>query len=209
MRVLAVLLVLVLAPASVVPALSASAAPPAPATTVAASPAVAPAVQRREPDPRWVFYSRDTTRYTSPWWRGARRTMIGYGCTRAPYYSPDARCRRGHGFHHGIDVALPCGTRILAGLGGRVVSNDAYGPAYGGNPVVIRNRRHGVDILVAHARRVQVAEGDRVRRGMLLARSSDWGAPDGCHLHFEVRAIGGGLSTARNPVALLRREAKA
>ena len=157
-------------------------------------------------DPRWVFYSRDTTAWTSPWWEGAHRTMIGYGCTRAPYYAPDSRCPAGRGFHHGIDVALPCGTPIRAGRAGRVVSSAAYGPAYGVRPLVVRNRRLGVDMLVAHARTVLVSVGDRVRRGDRLALASDSGAPDGCHLHFEVRSAGGGLDDARRPVALLDRE---
>lgn len=171
------------------------------ALLVPAAPASAAGV-----DPRWVFYSHDTTAYTSPWYAGAHRTMIGYGCTRAPYYSPDSRCPAGRGFHHGIDVALPCGTPIRAGRAGRVVSSAAYGPAYGARPLVIRNRRLGVDLLVAHARRVSVSVGDRVRRGDRLARASDSGAPDGCHLHLEVRTAGGGLDDARRPVAFLDRE---
>jgi murein DD-endopeptidase MepM/ murein hydrolase activator NlpD len=48
-----------------------------------------------------------------------------------------------------------------------------------------------------------VREGQLVRRGTLFARASDSGAPDGCHLHFEKRAIGGGLSTASSPRALV------
>jgi murein DD-endopeptidase MepM/ murein hydrolase activator NlpD len=157
-------------------------------------------------DPRWVFYSRDTTAYTSPWWDGARRTMIGYGCTRAPYYSPDSRCPGGRGFHHGIDVAMPCGTPLRAGRAGRVVSPVGYGPAYGERPLVVRNRRLGVDILLAHARTVFVSVGDRVRRGDRLALASDSASPDGCHLHFEVRRIAGGLDDARRPVSFLDRE---
>ncbi len=170
------------------------------AMLLSAAPAVA------DDDPRWVFYSRDQAAYTSPWYDGAHRTMIGYGCTRAPYYSADSRCRGGRGFHHGIDVAMPCGTPIRAGRFGRVVSSAAYGPAYGQSPLVIRNRRLGVDILIAHARTVYVGVGDRVRRGATLALASDSAAPDGCHLHFEVRSVGGGLADARRPVALLARE---
>ena len=54
-------------------------------------------------DPRWVFYSSDTTRYASPWYTGEHRIMIPFGCTRAPYYAPDSRCRKQRGFHHGIE----------------------------------------------------------------------------------------------------------
>ena len=155
------------------------------------------------PDPRWEFFTDDTTRYTSPWYAGAHRVMIPFGCTRAPYYSPDPRCRQGRGFHHGIDVAMPCGTRLFAGRWVRVVSNDGLGPAYGSSPLLLRNRKLGFDVVLGHTRRVLVAEGDRVRPGTLLARASDDGAPDGCHLHFEQRAVGGGLSTAVRPRALL------
>ncbi len=65
-------------------------------------------------DPRWVFYSKDKHQYDSPWFAGEHRIMIPFGCTRAPYYSPDPRCRNNHGFHHGIDIAMPCGTRLLS-----------------------------------------------------------------------------------------------
>lgn len=158
-------------------------------------------------DPRWVFYSRDPAAYASPWWDGDHRTMIGYGCTRAPYYSPDPRCDRGHGFHHGVDHAMPCGTTLYAGRRGVVVSHDSLGPAYGSDPLLIRNRRLGVDFLLGHTSDVRVQPGDRVRRGDRIADASDSGAPDGCHLHFEVRRAGGGLSTARRPIRFLDLEA--
>lgn len=154
-------------------------------------------------DPRWAFYTADQHRYTSPWYAGAHRIMIPFGCTSAPYYSPDPRCRRGRGFHHGLDVAMPCGTRLYAARRLRVVSNASLGPAYGANPLLLRSRRLGFDLVIGHTRRVHVQPGDVVRRGALIARASDDGAPDGCHLHFEQRAVGGGLSTAVAPRALL------
>ena len=154
-------------------------------------------------DSRWVFYSKDTTRYTSPWFAGAHRIMIPFGCTRAPYYSPDPRCTDRRGFHHGIDIAMRCGTGLFSPYRGRVVSNDSLGPAYGDNPLLLRNRRLGYDVVIGHTRRVFVHEGDRVAPGTLIARASDDGAPDGCHLHFERRAVGGGLDTARKPRRLL------
>lgn len=153
------------------------------------------------------FWVRDRHRYSSPWYAGARRKMIGFGCTRAPYYAPDPRCTGERGFHHGIDIAMPCGTRLFAGLPGRVVdpsSAGALGPSYGANAFRIRNRRHAVDIVVGHVRRVYVAPGDRVRTGQLVARASDAGAPDGCHLHFEVRPARAGYQDAIRPHEHLR-----
>jgi len=168
--------------------------------------AVSPA--EAKPDPRWHFYTRDRTRYVSPWFAGARRIMVPYGCTRAPYYDPDPRCAHHRGFHHGIDVAMPCGTPLYAGRRGRVLSPTAPGrpgPAYGVHPFRIRSLvgGHVRDILIGHARRVYVHPGERVRRGQLIARASGSGAPDGCHLHFEVRLPGRGYTGAIDPSAYL------
>ena len=85
----------------------------------------------------------------------------------------------------------------------RVVSHDSLGPAYGTNPLLLRNRRLGFDLVIGHTRRVYVHEGDTVAAGTLIARASDNGAPDGCHLHFERRDLGGGLATAHRPRRLL------
>src|SRR4051794_21825955 len=91
-------------------------------------------------DPRWHFYTRDKHHYTSPWFAGSHRIMVPFGCTRAPYYDPDPRCAHHRGFHHGIDVAMHCGTKLYAAVGFRVVPNESLGPAYGVHPMLLRNR---------------------------------------------------------------------
>lgn len=154
-------------------------------------------------DDRWVFYAKDKKRYTSPWFKGAHRIMIHFGCTSAPYYSPDPRCTDDRGFHHGLDIAMPCGTPLYARHRFRVVSNASLGPAYGVEPLLLRNRKRGWDLVIGHTRKVYVKVGDRVKKGTMFARAGDSGAPDGCHLHFEQRAVEGGLSTAVKPRRLL------
>jgi len=159
----------------------------------------------RSPDPRWRFFTTDRAPHTSPWFEGRHRVMIGYGCTVAPWYSPDPRCPGQQGFHHGIDVAMPCGTPLRSAVSGRVVdprSAGAPGPAYGVRPFRIRSA--GFDVLIGHARRVFVHPGERVRAGQRIALASDSGAPDGCHLHFEVRRAAGGLDSAVDPSRWLR-----
>ena len=131
--------------------------------------------------------------------------MIGYGCTPAPYYDHDSRCPGTQGFHHGLDVAMPCGTRLFSAVRGTVLdpaSSGSPGSAYGERPFRIRTERY--DVLIGHARRVFVDPGDRVRPGQRIALASDSGAPDGCHLHFEVRSHGGGVSAAVDPADLLQ-----
>ena len=98
---------------------------------------------------------------------------------------------------------MPCGTRLFAGRRAKVVDNATLGSAYGDNPVLLRNRKLGWDLVIGHTRQVFVEPGDKVHRGDVFARASDSGAPDGCHLHFEVRAVEGGLDTARRPRPLL------
>lgn len=155
----------------------------------------------RPADPRWRFFTDDHTKHASPWFPGRHPVMIPFGCTPAPYYSPDPSCPYGQGFHHGIDVAIPCGTPLRAGRAATVLDHGALGPAYGDNPVLLRVA--GNDVVVGHTRRVFVAPGGRVERGEVFARVSDRGAPDGCHLHFEVRRPGGGVSDAVDPAPLL------
>jgi murein DD-endopeptidase MepM/ murein hydrolase activator NlpD len=156
------------------------------------------------PDPRWRFYTDDHAWHTSPWFRGAHRVMIGYGCNGSPWYSHDPRCPGREGFHHGIDVAMPCGTPLLSAVDGVVLDPSAPGspgPAYGVHPFRIRTGDH--DVLIGHTTRVFVHPGVRVHPGQRIALAGDSGAPDGCHLHFEVRRAGGGLSTATDPARLL------
>lgn len=153
------------------------------------------------------FYVNDKHRYASHWYAGAHRKMIPFGCTRAPYYPASDRCRRQRGFHHGLDIAMPCGTRLDAGMAGRVVrpaSAGALGSAYGRHAFRLRNFRHEVDVVIGHVRRVYVSPGERVRRGQRIARASNAAAPDGCHLHFEVRPAGGGYLDAVRPGRILQ-----
>ena len=168
---------------------------------------LAGSVPRAATDEPRRFWVADTRRYSSPWYAGERRKMINFGCTRAPYYAPDPRCADDRGFHHGIDIAMPCGTRLFAGLRGRLVARSApgaLGSSYGEMAFRIRNHRYDVDIVIGHVRRVYVAPGDVVRRGQLVARASDAGAPDGCHLHFEVRPKRGSYTEAVRPHEYLR-----
>ena len=156
------------------------------------------------------FWTKDTTFYRSPWFEGRHRIMIPFGCTRAPYYPPDPRCSRGRGFHHGVDLAMACGTRLFSDVRGRVVrpgAPGALGPAYGAE--AFRVRAQGMDFVFGHVRRAFVEPGERVTRGELIARVGRLAAPDGCHLHFEVRPKSGAYGSARQPVDYLRLRATA
>ncbi len=164
------------------------------------------AAVRSKPERR-RFWVRDAHYYRSDWYAGKHRKMIAYGCTRAPYYAPDPRCKKDRGFHHGLDIAMPCGTRLYAGFRGTVVrptSPGSLGSAYGAHAFRLRNTRMQKDFVIGHVRTVYVQPGDQVARGTLIALASDAGAPDGCHLHFEVRPAAQGYDAAIAPKDYIR-----
>ena len=180
--------------------------PTRPSTTTPTPTTTTPTYPEDPADPRWRFFTTDRTRYTSAWFAGAHRVMIGFGCTTAPYYAHDPRCPGKQGFHHGIDVVMPCGTPLTSAVDGVVAPASGPGKpdaAYGAYAFRIRVATAGVDILIGHVRTVDVRPGQAVARGQRIALSADEGAPDGCHLHVEVRSAAGGLATARDPLPLL------
>ncbi len=153
------------------------------------------------------YYTGDRRLYRSPWYAGEHRVMMGFGCTRAPYYVSDRRCPGGEGSHHGIDIAMPCGTAVFSALAGIVLDASAtgtLGPAYGTHAFLIRDRRLGVDVVLGHAERLLVPSGTTVQPGRRVALSGHDGAPDGCHLHVEVRPVGAAYTSAVNPRSYLR-----
>ena len=91
-------------------------------------------------------------------------------------------------FHWGIDIGLPTGTPILAGLTGTVVSVGYDAGGYG-NFVVIEDE-NGLQARYAHCHEVIVSQGQTVDRGDVIATVGNTGASTGAHLHMEV-SIGG------------------
>lgn len=86
-------------------------------------------------------------------------------------------------FHHGIDIAAPRGTPIVATADGRVVFSGWDGAF--GNAVII-DHGFGYRTLYAHNAYNVVEVGDRVRRGQVVAHVGSTGRSTGPHVHYEV-----------------------
>ena len=87
-------------------------------------------------------------------------------------------------FHRGLDIALPEGTDLYAGIDG-VVTTVGYDENGYGNYVVIKNSE-GVEVRYAHMKEVTVNVGDIVKRGQtVLGQSGNTGASTGPHVHVE------------------------
>jgi murein DD-endopeptidase MepM/ murein hydrolase activator NlpD len=98
--------------------------------------------------------------------------------------------------HDGVDIAAPEGTTVGAAAAGTVIY---AGEQAGYGHIVILKHDGGLVTLYAHASRLLVEEGARVRRGEPIAKVGQTGRTSGPHLHFEVREG----TRPRNPLLFL------
>jgi hypothetical protein len=94
--------------------------------------------------------------------------------------------------HEGIDIINEANTSIYASADGIVESAGRRG-GYG--MAIEINHGFSFKTLYGHLSKVLVHEGQRVKRGELIARSGNTGLSNGPHLHYEVRING----VAQNP----------
>jgi murein DD-endopeptidase MepM/ murein hydrolase activator NlpD len=94
--------------------------------------------------------------------------------------------------HEGLDIINEVGSPVFASAEGTVNFVGRKGD-YG----VTVDIDHGYSLktLYGHLSKVLVHEGQKVKRGQLIARSGNTGLSDGPHLHYEVRLNG----VAQNP----------
>lgn len=104
----------------------------------------------------------------------------GFGLRHHPLYG------RQH-FHHGVDIAARTGSRVMA-TGDGIVSFAGYERGYGQKIVI--SHGYGFTTLYAHLSKALVRQGQRVRRGEVIALSGNTGISTGPHLHYEVHKEG-------------------
>jgi murein DD-endopeptidase MepM/ murein hydrolase activator NlpD len=92
-----------------------------------------------------------------------------------------------HRFHAGLDLRAAYGQDVRAATEG-VVTFAGEQAGYG--LVVVVSHGSGLETRYAHLSSAEVAQGERVRAGDVIARSGNSGRTTGPHLHFEVRHHG-------------------
>jgi len=107
----------------------------------------------------------------------------------------------GYELHEGIDIGAPLGTPVVAALGGAVTAVEPRGD-YG--TVVEIDHGQELTTVYAHLADPEVAAGDEVRAGQIIARVGESGRTGGPHLHFELRY--GGVAIDPAPWLGLERE---
>jgi murein DD-endopeptidase MepM/ murein hydrolase activator NlpD len=90
-------------------------------------------------------------------------------------------------FHTGIDISTPAGNRIVAPANGTVVR---VGWENGYGRFVEISHGYGVNTTYGHLATARVIEGQRVKRGDVIALVGSTGRSTGPHLHYEVHAAG-------------------
>jgi murein DD-endopeptidase MepM/ murein hydrolase activator NlpD len=95
-------------------------------------------------------------------------------------YHPILRIRL---MHEGIDLVADLGTNVYATGDGTV---SYVGPRGGYGTVVEINHGFGYTTLYGHLSKPLVREGQKVRRGQVIALTGDSGLSTGPHLHYEV-----------------------
>jgi len=95
---------------------------------------------------------------------------------------------RRSGFHTGLDIAQPIGTKIKAAAAGTVEFAGRSSSGYG--VYVIISHGNGVETLYAHCKEVYVKAGQQVSQGEVIAAIGMTGNTTGPHVHFEVRIHG-------------------
>jgi murein DD-endopeptidase MepM/ murein hydrolase activator NlpD len=93
--------------------------------------------------------------------------------------------------HNGIDILNDVGTPVKVTGKGKVVfvgRNSGYGLA------VEVDHGYGYRTVYAHLSRTLVKEGQKVKRGDIIAKSGNSGLSSGPHLHYEVQHNGQSLN---------------
>lgn len=111
----------------------------------------------------------------------------GYTRITSPYgwrIHPILKTKR---MHTGIDIAAPMGSKIVAATHGDVIY-AGWLSGYGNT--VILDHGGGISTMYAHASKLLVRAGQKVKQGDTIAKVGSTGLSTGPHLHFEVRENG-------------------
>lgn len=90
--------------------------------------------------------------------------------------------------HQGIDIAAPTGTPIYSPTAGSV--RAIYSHPAGGLTMIVGSDCGRVRYGFCHLSSCELRQGERVSRGMLVARSGNSGRTTGAHLHYSVKRGG-------------------
>lgn len=188
---------------------------PTPTTTPTPTPTPPPI----EPGRIWATFEPGPAAETDHFWIERPFPSYAQNQLASPSYQFGSTASSRYRIHHGIDIANPLGTAVLAGAVGEVIhagfdDEVLLGPYNGfyGNAVVIRLERRlpvaggelDVYALYGHLSEVRVAVGQQVQPGDIVGLVGMTGIAIGPHLHLEMRLGANTYDHSVNPYLWLR-----
>lgn len=110
-----------------------------------------------------------------------------YGALGSPFGSRINPISKKKEFHKGVDIKANSSTPIKSALDGTVFAAE-YEKSYGN--YIILNHSDGITTLYAHCSKLLVKNGQKVKKGQIIALVGSTGNSTGPHLHFEVHKDG-------------------
>lgn len=89
--------------------------------------------------------------------------------------------------HEGIDLGANYGSPIIAPADG-IITFAGIKPGFG--KYIQIDHGYGIETLFAHSSKLHVSNGQKIKRGTLIASIGSTGDSTGPHLHYEVRVNG-------------------
>jgi len=129
--------------------------------------------------------------------RYSKKRFKGNSAYSGYYIRPISGGRRTQGVHgyNGVDLAVSCGTPIVASASGKVIVSKERGWNAGAGKYVVVKHPNNTQTLYAHMSGTAVSKGWNVVKGQVIGYIGSSGLSTGCHVHFEIR----GKNAPRNP----------
>ena len=111
----------------------------------------------------------------------------GFGYRRSPFTG----LRQ---MHEGVDISNTVGTPVIAPADGLV---SYVGPLGGFGNVISIDHGHKISTFYGHLHRLRASQGERVRRGDVIAFVGTTGRATGPHLHYEIQVNGSAVDPSK------------
>lgn len=111
----------------------------------------------------------------------------GFGYRRSPFTG----LRQ---MHEGVDISNTVGTPVIAPADGLV---SYAGPLGGFGNVISIDHGHKISTFYGHLHRQRASQGERVRRGDVIAFVGTTGRATGPHLHYEIQVNGSAVDPSK------------
>lgn len=120
----------------------------------------------------------ERARFMPSIWPAEGETTDSFGFRSNPFGGGSSE------FHPGQDIAAPRGTPVIATADGVVVKAD-WQNGYG--QTVVIDHGNGLTTRYGHLSKIEVTQGQEIKRGEELGQIGSTGRSTGPHLHYEVR----------------------